>query len=143
VHLRRALLLFAIVLGLAAVAASLSRSDRGRSGTVPAGPSAPEDSGARTDTTPAPDPGSARVQFVEGGPREVRTVRVGRAVTAIVVVKRPGQVELRGLDLTRNAEPGAPASFDVFQAQPGSFPVLLHPAAGGRAETLGTLRVTR
>lgn len=136
-HLRRALLLFAIVLGLAAVAASVSRTDRTR--TVPPPPPA-ETATQATVTTPAPDPGSRRLRFRAGGRRELRKLRVGRAATVVVVVDRAGQAELRGL-ASRSAEPATPASFEVFRTQPGSFPVLFHPAAGGPAERVGTLKV--
>jgi hypothetical protein len=139
VHLQRALLLFAIVLGLAAVAASLSRTDRGRSSPAPA----PDTTPAETATTPAPgpDPGSELLRFTEGGKPEVRDLAVGRAATVLVAVKRPGEAEIEGLGEPSAAEPATPASFDVFQTRPGSFRVVFTPAAGGRREGVGTLRV--
>jgi hypothetical protein len=136
-HLQRALLLFAIVLGLAAVAASLSRTDRGRSSPAPAPETTPPD----TTTTPPPDPGSEPLRFSQGGKREVRDLAVGRAATVLVAVKRAGQAEIEGLGATRPAEPATPARFDVFRTRPGSFPVVVTPAAGGERETIGTLRV--
>ena len=136
-HLQRALLLFAIVLGLAAVAASLSRTDRGRSNTPPAPETTPPD----TTTTPPPDPGSEPLRFVEGGKRELRDLDVGRAATVLVAVRRPGEAEIEGLGEPRAAEPATPASFEVFQTRAGSFPVVVTPAAGGPRETVGTLRI--
>jgi hypothetical protein len=136
-HLQRALLLFVVVLGLAAVAASLSRSDRGRS--TPA--QTPEATAPDTDTTPAPDPGSEPLRFAEGGKPQIRDLAVGRAGTVLVAVRRPGEAEIEGLGAARAAEPATPASFDVFQTRPGRFPVVVTPAAGGGRQTLGTLRV--
>jgi hypothetical protein len=137
VHLQRALLLFAIVLGLAAVAASLSRSDRGRSNPPPA----PEVSAPEKPTNPAPDPGSKPLLFAQGGRREVRNLAVGQAATVLVAVQQAGQAEIEGLGATRPAEPATPASFDVFRTRPGSFPVVVAPSAGGGREAVGTLRV--
>lgn len=136
-HLQRALLLFAIVLGLAAVAASLSRTDRGRSKPAPA----PETTAGDTVTNPAPDPGSKPLRFAQGGKREVRDLSVSRAATVLVAVKRAGQAEIEGLNASRPAEPATPASFDVFRTEPGRFTVVVRPASGGRPETVGTLRV--
>jgi hypothetical protein len=142
VHLRRALLLFAIVLGLAAVAASVSRTDRTRPSPSPPAPNTTtETAGPGTDTTAGPDPGSRVLRFDEGGRREVRELQVGRAATVVVNVDSAGQAELRGLGGIRPAEPSTPASFDVFGNQPGSFPVIFHPAGGGRTERVGTLRL--
>jgi hypothetical protein len=137
VHLQRALLLFVIVLGLAALAASLSRTDLGRSQPPPAS----ERTTPEPATNPAPDPGSRPLRFTEGGRREIRDLALRKAATVLVVVRRPGQAEIEGLGASRAAEPASPASFDVFQTEPGSFPVVVRPAAGGRPETVGTLRV--
>jgi hypothetical protein len=142
VHLRRALLLFAIVLGLAAVAASVSRTDR----TRPSPPPPPSDTTADTAqpgtaTTAGPDPGSTVITFEQGGRRELRKLPVDSAATVLVRVVHPGEAELPGLASVRAAEPATPASFDVFGDRPGSFPVLFHPAAGGSTERIGTLRL--
>jgi len=141
VHLRRALLLFAIVLGLAAVAASVSRTDRTRPAPSPPAPNTTQTAGPGTDTSPAPDPGSRVLRFDQGGRREVRELPVGRAATVVVNVDSAGQAELPGLGDIRPAEPSTPASFDVFTNQPGSFSVIFHPAGGGPSERVGTLRV--
>jgi hypothetical protein len=141
VHLRRALLLFAIVLGLAAVAASVSRTDRTR--PAPSPPSADttaQAAGPGTDTT-APDPGSTVLRFDQAGRREVRKLTVGQAATVVVKVAQAGQIELQTLGGIRPAEPATPASFDVFADRPGAFPVIFHPGAGGPTKRVGTLRV--
>jgi hypothetical protein len=137
VHLQRALLLFVIVLGLAALAASLSRTDRGRSKPAPA----PERTVPEAATNPAPDPGTRPLRFTQGGRREIRDLALRKAATVLVAVRRAGQAEIQGLGASRAAEPASPASFDVFRTDPGSFPVVVRPAAGGPPETVGTLRV--
>jgi hypothetical protein len=142
VHLRRALLLFAIVLGLAAVAASVSRTDRTR--PAPSPPSAgttTETAGPGTDTTPGPDPGTRTLSFDQAGRRQVRKLAVGQAATVVVKVAQAGQVEIQELGGVRPAEPATPASFDIFGDRPGRFPVIFHPGAGGPVQRVGVLRV--
>ena len=106
-HLRRALLLFAVVLGVAALLASLTggarRSDE---------PSEPATTSLLPELNPAPATrGPERLRFSEGGKRERRKLDPGRAAVVTVEVEQPGQVELVGLGLTAPAEPSRrPAS---------------------------------
>src|SRR4051794_36104553 len=137
VHLRRALLLFAIVLGLAAVAASVTRSHR--NGPVPSLP-APATRPVPGTSTPARNPDRRTLRFEQGGHNEVRRLRADQAATVLVAVDSAGQAELEGVGVWP-AEPETPAAFEVFVPKPGTYPVLFHPAAGGRAERVGTLRV--
>ena len=144
--MRRALLLFAIVLGLAALAASVSRtervSERGQRDAPPPGSkSTTETATPAMKPTPPSKPRGRRLRFKQGGRRELRELRVRQAATVLVAVQDPGEVELAGLGLTRPAEAATPASFDVYETRPDSFPVLLRPSAGGEAERVGTLRV--
>ena len=126
-HLRRALLLFAIVLGLAAVAASVSR---------------PRDTNPppTTSTQPAPtvEPGTAEPQG-EAGPGSVdvtfdadlpRTHRIqaGQAATVVVEVPEAGQVSIDDLGMTDTAEPTTPASFDVLTSNAGRYPITFMPS---------------
>src|SRR4051812_28281312 len=141
VHLRRALLLFAIVLGLAAVAASVSRTERGR--PAPAPPPPPTGAATAGPGTAAPDPGTRTVRFSQRGRPAVRRLPAGRAATVLVAVESAGQAELQGFGETRAADPTTPASFDFFRTRPGRFRVLFHPGGDGRPQTLGTLRVVR
>jgi hypothetical protein len=144
VHLRRALLLFAIVLGLAAVAASVSRTDRTRPATAPPSQgTTTETVKPGTDTTQAPDPGTRVLRFDQAGRREVRKLAVGHAATVVVKVAKAGQVEIEELGGIRPAEPATPASFDIFADRAGRFPVIFHPGAGGQVERVGALRVVR
>jgi hypothetical protein len=136
VHLRRALLLFAIVLGLAALATSVSRpprkdSENGRS----AAPRAPE----ATPAAPSSHPAELRLP----GPRGRRSVSLaaGNAGTLVVSVGEPGEVELPGLGLSAPAEPLTPARFELIGDAPGSYRVRFTPAENGEPRTMGRLVV--
>jgi hypothetical protein len=135
VELRRALLLFAIVLGLAAIVAALSNTRSGHSDT--------------TAALPAPRPATARpaparqgtIRFDAGGPAATHFARVDESVTVDVKVDEAGTVELQGLGLSADAEPLTPARFDVLASQPGKHAVLLIPPNGVRARTVGHIVV--
>jgi hypothetical protein len=138
VHLRRALLLFAIVLGLAAVAASVSRP---RDANPP----------TRTETEPAQTvqrseaqgeagAGTADVTFSVDHPRAHR-IGTGQAATVVVEVPDAGQVSIAGLGMTATAEPLTPASFDVLTSATGRYPVMFTPADSSESLSAGTLVV--
>jgi hypothetical protein len=141
VHLRRALLLFAIVLGLAAVAASVSRprdeSDPLRTPTTteqePNSPTAaPEPKGA---------PAAVELTFLAGNPR-ARGIDAGQAATVVVEVDEAGQVGIEGLGMSAVAEPLTPARFDVLTQATGRHPITFVPAGAEDLEQrVGTLVV--
>lgn len=145
-HLRRALLLFAIVLGLAAIAASVSRprDEAGERATPdPAAPSA-------SDSGPAPtvSPGTAatgeplvEVTFGDADDQPIRRVTQGQATTVVVEVDEPGQVEIPDLGLSATGEPLTPARFEIFPAQPGTHEVRFTSASGDESTAVGTLAV--
>jgi hypothetical protein len=90
VHLRRALLLFAIVLGLAAVAASVSRTsdDSGGGDSQPAVPSeaeeAPSPSVSSGNATPA---GGERELVFEADRDQTRRLDAGQPAIVLVEVE--------------------------------------------------------
>lgn len=146
VHLRRALLLFAIVLGLAAIAASVSRprEDAGdRAGSAPSAPST-----AQTERTPTVSPGSAdsggtRADVVFGASdgEPSRRIPVDGASTVLVEVDEPGQVEIPDLGLSAPGDPLTPARFEIFGSEPGTHEVLFAPASGDESTEVGTLAI--
>jgi hypothetical protein len=144
VHLRRALLLFAIVLGLAALAASVSRPrDEGEGGDAPATGSAP----AQTERSPTVAPGTApanertqTITFAADGDESHR-LEPGRGATVLVEVEEAGQVEIPDLGLTDAATPVTPARFEVFGA-PGRYEIRFTPAGEAESRAVGTLAVT-
>ena len=137
-ELRRALLLFAIVLGLAAIATSLSRPEQ-----------TPRDDGSAlpgaSDPTAGPGPLGDRpapISFSDRKPR-ARRLQAGRPATVTVKVRAPGQVELLGLGLSAPAAPLTPARFEVLERRPGRHEVRYTPAEGGKGRSVGTLRIVR
>jgi hypothetical protein len=138
VHVRRALLLFAIVLGLAALAASLSRprEERDREQPVVGG----------TATAPTLEPGAAgsapETLVFDAQEDEIRRLEENAAATVLVEVDEPGEVSIPGLGLTAAAEPLTPARFDVLAAKPGEYELTFTPAAGDESEAAGTLDVS-
>jgi hypothetical protein len=137
VHLRRALLLFAIVLGLAAVAASVSRPrDTTPTTTKPERTETVESSEAQGEV----GPGSVDVAFAVDHPR-ARRIGTGQAATVVVEVPDAGQVSIDGLGMTATAEPVTPARFDVLTSATGRYPVTFTPAGSSASLSAGTLVV--
>lgn len=141
-HLRRALLLFAIVLGLAAIAASVSRP-----------PDQPGDRAERPATPPATE--SDRTPTVERGPasepavelrfdverEQTRRVATGQPVTLLVEVDEASQVEIPDLGLSGFAEPLTPARFELLVSDPGRHEITFTPVAGDESRVAGALVV--
>jgi len=145
VHLRRALLLFAIVLGLAAVAASVSRphKDDNQRPTTTQSQAAPTiEPGTAPAAPPAGEsgPGSVSVTFDADSPKAHR-IEAGQAATVIVDVPEPGQVSIDDLGLTDAAEPTTPASFDVLTSRAGRYAITFEPADTSAPLEAGTLVV--
>ena len=135
VHLRRALLLFAIVLGTAALVASLSRpaeDRRERERSADPGP-------ATATATPSSRP--ERPISFDVAKDESRRLRAGEAATLEVTVTEPGDVEIPGLGLSAPAAPLTPARFEVLPAEPGDYEIVFT-AAGAATEPAGRLVVT-
>ena len=135
-HLRRALLLFVVVLGLTALVAQVAPEPRETgSGEAPEALPSP---GERERARPR------RIAFAERGARrgarpEAR-VRRGEHVVVEVTAVRPGEVALEGLGLLQPVAPGTPAAFDLLPSRPGRYAVTFRPPAG-RPAPLGTLVV--
>ena len=136
-ELRRALLLFAIVLGVAAVVAAVanpgSRTSE-RMATTP--PAVPRDLD-RSRSAPA------TVRVDGRGAPALRMLEIGRATTVVVSVNEPGIVELEGLGLTDAAEERDPAIFDTLPTRKARYRVLFTPSGGVRARALGVLVTSR
>jgi hypothetical protein len=144
--------MFAIVLGLAAIASSIARppddEDR-RAGQADRGGDAARTGGDGTGTGPSaaprpgtPSPAPATVRFRAGAKRQIRELEQGRPATLVVAVETPSQVDIPSLGLTQPAEPLTPARFDVLAGETGAHRIVLRPAASDAiASTVGTLRV--
>ena len=141
-HLRRALLLFAIVLGMAALAASLSRPVDDRSEPERPAEPAPRDRGPAT-ATPGPASGPREPVSFDAAADESRRVPAGSAATVEVSVAEPGSVAIPDLGLSAEADELTPARFEVLPSRPGDYEIVFTPAAGDDAgEPAGRLVVT-
>jgi len=135
VELRRALLLFAIVLGVAAIATSVSR---------PPEPRERAQEPARSEPVASPRPGSSgprEIAFAPAAKASTEPLEAGRSATVVVEVDEAGQVEIEGLGLSSVADPLTPARFDVLTSHEATHQVLFRPAGTGEARTVGTLEV--
>lgn len=136
-ELRRALLLFALVLGLAAIATSVSRpEDDGRDEPPPAARQPPAAPTIRPQSAAA-----ANIVFKAGRPPATERLAVDRPASVIVEVDESGLVELGGLGLTAPAEPLTPARFEVLVTDEGRHPVRFTAAGSDEPRTVGTLVV--
>jgi hypothetical protein len=115
------MLLFAIVLGLAAVAATVTdrETTRRRAQSAPVPPAVP-----RRETRP-----TAELRFDAAKPRRRLRLRAGRRAQLTVEVPRPGEIQVPRLGLSSTAEPLTPARFDVLAPAPGRYQ-LAYTAAG-------------
>jgi hypothetical protein len=149
VHLRRALLLFAIVLGVAALAASFSRSGNSGDPLAPPEPNATQTQ-TESETTPSVTPGDSPVSTsaapvtLEFDAAEDQTRRLERGVAANIEVSvdEPGLVSIPLLGVSAPAEPITPARFDLLVSQAGTYPVVFTPAQGDEEREVGTLEVS-
>jgi hypothetical protein len=131
-------MLFAIVLGLAAIATSFTRPPPGQG----PGRGAPPDAGStRSPTRLSGNGAPVDIAFPAAGSKKVRTLRVGQAATIVVGVSAAGQVELPGLGLSAPADRLTPARFDVLSERPDRYSVRVIPAGSGEARTVGELRI--
>ena len=132
------MLLFAIVLGMAALVASLSHPiDERRSDTAPREPRAPG------PPTAGPGPQAelpADLEF-DASENEAMRLPAGDAATVRVSVDEAGSVDIPDLGLSAPADPVTPARFDVLANRPGRYRLVFTPA-GGVAEPAGRLVVT-
>jgi hypothetical protein len=132
-HLRRALLLFALVLGLAALAAAVSptRED-------------PAPSAAPVAAAP-PTPIVARSVVFESLPKgkpRLQRARTGEHLLLMVASVESGLATVPKLGRTASVSPASPAQFDVLAPQAGRYDVMFEPTGAVEPRRVGTL-VTR
>jgi hypothetical protein len=139
VHLRRALLLFAIVLGLAALAASVSRP-REDSGEQAGRPPPTEQAPAISPGSESP-PGEAVDVVFDAAKEQTRHLDTGQAATVLVEVEEAGMVEIPDLGLSSSADPLTPARFELLLSNSGRYGLFFTPAGGDVPDPAGTLVV--
>ena len=135
-HIRRALLLFAIVLGMAALVASFSRPPEERTARER------DDTPGPPTAAPAPVDNPPRPISLDATSRDRGRLEQGRAATVEIAVDEPGSVEVPDLGLVSNADEHTPARFEVFPTRTGDYAILFRPADGDQSRPAGTLVVT-
>ena len=128
-QLRRVLLLFALVLGLSALVASIAPSPEERDEGSPEPPAT--GTTAAGDRAAGPETVSLSVRPATAQP-PLRRVRAGSSFTLEVSVPEPGDVVLDGLGLRESADPLTAARFDLFAHPPGRYDVAFVPVDGER-----------
>jgi hypothetical protein len=118
VQIRRVLLLFALVLGLSALVASIAPP-----------PETGEDEPAKTTATRSPPPSVPGTTVTLPG---TRRVPVGASFTLVVPVREPGDVVIDTLGLRQTADPLSPARFELLAEPPGRYAVAFVPLGGAR-----------
>jgi hypothetical protein len=139
VHVRRALLLFAIVLGVAALAAAVSQPRQETREAQPREPGHPTAAPARPSDRSGLVP--ARIEFSARAKPRTKRLEAGRSATVTVQVTEPGEATIEGLGLVAAAEPLTPARFEVLERRPARHRVQFTPAGSDEATTVGTLAI--
>ena len=128
-QIRRVLLLFALVLGLSAVVASIApapeETDPGAGKTVPA-------AGAPSSAPFVRTPPVRLRAGATASPRLTRRVRAGSSFALIVPVREPGDVVIDDLGLRQSADPHFPAHFELLASPPGAHYIGFVPALDRR-----------
>ena len=129
-HLRRAILLFALVLGLAALAAAVSPTRQSKAPTL-----------APTPPPPGADALTRNLVFGAGGPR-ARRAREGEHLVVSVASEAGGVATIPRLGRTASVSPSAPAQFDLLAPPAGRYDVMVAVSGSTEPRRVGTL-VTR
>ena len=131
--MRRAILLFALVLGLTALAAAVSPSrSKDDAAVVPASPVSAAEALPRQvvlDTRRSRRP-------------QVLRARVGEHIVLSVLASDGGLATVPRLGRTASVSPAAPARFDVLAPPAGRYDVMFEASGSGEPRRAGTL-VTR
>jgi hypothetical protein len=133
VQIRRVLLLFALVLGLSALVASIAPPPEEAEEPPEPAPTVASPAVRPPTDLSAPITLSARAH---GAP--TRRVRLGSSFSLEVAVREPGDVVIAGLGLRQSADPQAPARFDLLARPAGRYAVAFVPLRGER-RTIGWL----
>jgi hypothetical protein len=130
-QLRRALIAFAVVFAVVALATAITAPSEEEDAPAPSGP---------TPRTSAPAAVNVAFRHPVRGEPPVRAVRRGAQAIVRVQAQVPGDVEILGLGLLQSVTPGTPAVFDLLASRTGRFEVRLVSVAGERTR-LGVLEV--
>jgi len=135
VHVRRAILLFAVILALAAGVASVSEPARVPRRAVP-----PDE---QVRASPRPVEAEDRTLHFDVSRPTRRKLETRTSGHVLVESDQPGQVELVGLGREGYAEPGAPARFELFEEEPVEAEVRFTPADESGTRPAGKIIVAK
>ena len=140
-ELRRAILLFAVVLGVAAIVSSIARPpERGGDSDKGAKPAQQQSASATKQGNRTPQP--VTVEFRAGAKPQTREIEVDQPATVLVDVETPGQIDIPSLGLTDAAEPLTPAMFELLVTAKGKHSIMAQPATSDALPSkIGTLKV--
>jgi hypothetical protein len=137
VHLRRAILLFALVLGLTALAAAVSPSRQGTIGSGSGvGPAAPVPASEAMPRQIVLDTRRAR------GRSQVLHARPNEHVVVSVLASSGGLATIPRLGRIATVSPAAPGRFDLLLPAAGRYDVMFEASDSNEPRRVGTL-VTR
>ncbi len=130
VHLRRAILLFALVLGLTALAAAVSPSREDKSTVV--APAPPVSTAEALPRQVVLDTRRAR-------PLRPLRARVDEHIVVTVLASGGGLATIPRLGRTATVSAAAPARFDLLAPAAGRYDVMLEPSDSNEPRRVGTL----
>ena len=140
VHLRRAILLFALIMGLTALAAAVSPSRDDSGGGPGAAAVAPAPEVSPADALPRELVLDTRRTAPRGG--RVLHARADEHVVVSVLASGGGLATIPALGRTDSVSAAAPARFDLLAPAAGRYEVMLEPVGADEPHHVGTL-VTR
>ena len=142
-ELRRAILLFAVVLGVAAIVSSIARPpERGGDDAASDGAPATKQPKPSSSSSGSRTPQPKTIEFRSGAKPQTRKLEVGQPATVLVDVETPGQIDIPTLGLTDAAEPLTPAMFEVLATAKGNHAIMAQPATSDALPSkIGTLKV--
>ena len=135
-------MLFAIVLGLAALATSVSRSPREATREPRLAPPASGPAAGAPGAAPQPESaaqGEVRLPTPRG--RHSVALRPDAAASLLVSVPVAGRIDLPTLGLSSPAEPLTPARFELLLEEPATHEVRFTPAEDGETRRFGRVVV--
>jgi hypothetical protein len=137
VHLRRSILLFALVLGLTALAAAVSPSRNGSDDSV----TVPPQSAPASEALPRQIKLDARRSLV-AAPRVLRARTNEHVVVTLLAGRSGGLATIPRLGRTATVSGAAAARFDLLAPAPGRYDVMFEATGSDEPRRVGTL-VTR
>jgi hypothetical protein len=134
---RRILVLVAVLMGLTALAASLTPPPQPTQRNPAA--TGPTPTPQAIEPQPATAPRTVSARLSEAGPPRTVSARTGDTIELDVSGSTPDTVVIDDLAVSEPVDPDSPAQVEIYADMPGSYPVLLLDSR----RRIGALRITR